>query len=75
MSNEHAGVDELDPMEAIENDVDSVDAPLPPPETDKDDWWHAGHPGDPDPDPSCYQVPREMDSEDGPPPRRGGPTS
>jgi hypothetical protein len=82
MSN-HTGVDELDPMEAIQEDVDSAHTPA-----DADGWSHIGHHSDPEhPHPDCgapsYQgveggwggSPREIDSEDGPPPRRGGPTT
>jgi hypothetical protein len=82
MSN-HTGVDELDPMEAIQEDVDSAHPPA-----DAGGWVHIGH-SDPehshrnDCGPPCYQVvesgwgdsPREIDSEDGPPPRRSGPTT
>ncbi|OXM60957.1 hypothetical protein [Amycolatopsis vastitatis] len=80
MSN-HTGVDERDPMEAIQEDVDSS---VPHSAwTDQDGKVHVDHPVHTECTEGCYQVveggwgdsPREIDSEDGPPPRHGGPTT
>ncbi|WP_143051083.1 hypothetical protein [Amycolatopsis pretoriensis] len=77
-----SGVDELDPMEAIQEDVDSAVPVVPSLEPDEHGWVHIDHLGHGDHPihsecpPPCYQVVLpEIDSEDGPPPRRSGPTS
>jgi hypothetical protein len=82
MTTSGSGVDELDPMEAIQEDVDSAGPVVPSPEPDEYGWVHIDHPGRGDHpihtecSAPCYQVVRpEIDSEDGPPPRRSGPTS
>ena len=74
MNTSGSGVDELDPMEAIQEDVDSA---VPGVQwTDEDGKVHIDHPVHTECSGFCYQVVGpEIDSEDGPPPRRSGPTS
>ncbi|WP_284746989.1 hypothetical protein [Amycolatopsis sp. RTGN1] len=74
MNTSGSGVDELDPMKAIEEDVDSASPVVP--WTDDDGKAHIDHPVHKDCSGPTYQEMRpEIDSEDGPPPRRSGPTS
>src|SRR5881392_2168237 len=78
MDSRGTGVDELDPMEAIQHDVNSA---MPDPSwVDRYGMVH-NHPVHPECGPECVHepgwdgVPHEIDSEDGPPPRHGGPTT
>lgn len=74
MNTSGSGADELDPMKAIQEDVDSASPVVQ--WTDEDGKAHIDHPIPAEYSGSVYQQMRpEIDSEDGPPPRRGGPTS
>jgi hypothetical protein len=57
-----------------DTDEPAPDVPVPPPDADEIDWLRV-HPDEVAYGSPTYQVTRELDSENGPPPRRGGPTS